>query len=192
MAIEDIKKTILAEAKRQIEQIEKEDQLKIQGAQSEWQKKVTAKKTEIIALAQRKAEQKIQQASFQFKIQSQTEVLKKKQKILDKVYQKVEEKLKELDETAYIELMKKLIEQLPDTEGKLVSSPEKQDLLKKALRKTNKKYGVAAETITGAGGFIFHSKEIDIDNTFAALVSQAKEQTLLDVTKILFKEYVAF
>ncbi len=188
MALDDIKKAILAEAEKEAEKIRAESENKIAAVKKEWQEKVEQKKQEIIASAQRKANQKVQQTQFKLQAQAQTEILNQKQGIIDKVYKSALKKLTELDDDQYVELMIKLIDSLPETAGELISVKEKEGLLKKALKKNGKKYDLAQEVIGGQGGFIFKSKEIEIDNTFASLINNTKDQTILPVSNLLFNQ----
>jgi len=196
MALDDIKKAILAEAEKEAGVIEAEGKARIKNIQAEWAEKIEIKKQEIIASAQRKADQKIQQTQFKFSAQAQTEILSQKQKNIDKVYKTALQKLGELDDGGYVELMARLIGLLPKTDGEIFSVKDKEELLKKALRQSGRKYDLAKETVNGtglpagalakAGGFIFKSKEVEINDTFAALVNNAKEQTILLVSNKLF------
>ena len=188
MALDDIKKEILAEAEKEAKKIGQEGEDRINTVRDEWARKVEVKKQEIIATAQRKTDQKIQQSQFKVQSQSQTEILNQKQTVIDKVYKLALQKLTEIDDDKYIDLMKKLINQLPDGEGELTSVKDKDNLLKKALRKSGKKYDLARDAINGSGGFIFRSKKVEIDNTFATLVNNAKEQTILEISGLLFNQ----
>lgn len=186
MALDDIKKAILVEAEKEAKKIEKDGESKINAVRDEWAQKIEVKKQEIIATAQRKTNQKIQQSQFKIQAQSQTEILNQKQKMIDKVYELALQKLAEIDDNKYVDLMEKLITQLPDGEGELTSVKDKESLLKKTLGKSGKKYDLAKEEINGKGGFIFRSKEVEIDNTFVTLVNNAKEQTILKISDLLF------
>lgn len=186
MSLDDIKKAILTEAKNKAKEIEQDGMRKAADIQIEWDKKLAEKKQEIIASAQRKANQKVQQTQFKLQSQAQTEILNKKQQIIDRAYKAALQKISSLEDDKYTELMMKLIDQLPEGEGKLISVKGKEDLLKKALRKSKKKFEISAETTNGNGGFIFQSKEVEIDNTFGALIKNAKEETILSVTNLLF------
>ena len=188
MSLDDIKKAILAEAEKEAEKIRVENENKIAAVKKEWQEKIDERKQEIIASAQRKANQKVQQTQFKLQAQAQTEILNQKQRLIDKVYKSALKKLTELSDDEYVELMTKLIDQLPKTDGKLISVKDKEGLLKKALKKSDKKYDLASEVIGGHGGFIFKSKEIEIDSTFASLVNNAEDQTILPVSNLLFNQ----
>lgn len=186
MALDDIKKAILAEAETEVKKIETEGEKKVAEINGVWSKKIEAKKQEIIASGQRKANQKVQQTQFKLQSQAQAEILNQKQKNINKVYKLALQKLGELDDDKYIELLAELIIKLPEGEGELISVIEKESLLKKALKQSGKKYSIFSETISGNGGFIFKSKDVEIDNTFATLINNSKEQTSLSVSNKLF------
>lgn len=186
MALDDIKKAILTEAQNTADQHKRNAQQKIEAIQKEWGKKIDERKQEIIATTRRKANQKIQQTQFKIQAQAQSQILDQKQQMISKVYKLALDKLAELDDAKYVELMEKLISDLPQGDGSLISVKGKEDLLKKALKKTGRKYEILSETINGKGGFIFKSKQIEANQTFNALVNNAKEQTFLAVTDKLF------
>jgi len=188
MALDDIKQAILDEAKKEASKIENEGEKKISEVTNQWQDKLEEKKAEILSEAKLKATKKLQQASFEIKAQSQTEALKAKQKVIDKTYKQVLDKLSNLDEKEYVDLIVKLIKVLPDPEGEIISAKGKFTELKKAIEKSGKEYNVGHDGVSGGGGFIFKSQSIDIDNTFSTLVNNLKEETSLEVSKILFEE----
>ncbi|MEA3398544.1 MAG: V-type ATP synthase subunit E family protein [Patescibacteria group bacterium] len=186
MALDDIKKTILDQARKEADEIIRQGEKKADEIKAEWDKKVENRKEEIVASAQRKTNQKIQQTQFKIQAQSQTEILNYKQKIIDQVYQIALKELANLGDKDYIELMEKLIKQLPSGGGEILSVGNKEKLVKKALDKSGKKYDFSEKIAKGKGGFIFRSKKLEIDNTFATLVDHAKSQTILEVTGLLF------
>jgi len=186
MALDDIKKAILAEAEKEVKIIETEGEKKIADVNDVWTKKIEEKKQEIVASGQRKANQKVQQTQFKLQSNAQAEVLNQKQRVINKVYKLALQKLGELDDQGYVDLLSGLIAKLPEDEGELISVMEKESLLKKALQKSEKEYTVATETTTGNGGFVFKSEKVEIDNTFATLINNSKEQTSLLVSDKLF------
>lgn len=186
MAFDDIKKAILAEAKSEAENIEAEGRKKAAELKSVWDKRLEAKKIEIMNSVRQKANQKVQQSQFKLQAQSQTEIISQKQKLIDKVYKRALTKLTELSDDKYVDLLADLITKLPAGEGSLTSVKDKEGLLKKAIKKSGLKFELASETIAGQGGFVFHSKEVDIDYTFSTLINSAREETILAVTEKLF------
>jgi len=188
MALEDIKKTILATAQKQADEVKKAGDEKVKEIKAEMQKQLEEKKAEFVDMAQRKADQKLQQAHFKIAASNQTGILKAKQKIIDQVYSEALKKLNQLDNNEYINLMIKLIKNLPQTSGQLISAKAKESLLRQAQEKSKTKYQIAKESISAKGGFLFKSDQIEINNTFESLVETAKEKTMLKVTKLLFEQ----
>ena len=186
MALEDIKKAVLAEAKSEADKIRSEGKVQVDELKKNWEKKLDAKVIDIIAIANKKAQTKIQQTTFKLKATTQTEILKKKQDTIGKVYSKVVSKLTEMPDQDYIDLMEKLIKLLPDLSGEIISVKGKESLLGKALSKSGKKVKIVKDSISGNGGFVFISDKVEIDNTFKALVENAKDKTALAVAEILF------
>ncbi len=188
MALEDIKKSILANAEAEAEKIEADGQAKVIEIKNNWQNKIEQKKLEIINSAKRKAAQKIQQTQFKLQSKAQSEILKEKHLIIDKIYKTALKKISELSDDRYTALMEKLIKILPDGNGKLLSAKNKENLLKKALKNSGKRYEINTNSIPEAGGFKFQSEQIEINNTFPALINNSKEQTVLEVSRLLFSK----
>lgn len=186
MSLEDIKNSIGQNTQNQIKEIEAEGQKKIDEINHLWSQKLESKKLEIIKMAQRKADQKVQKTEFGLQAQIQSEILNKKQDLINQAYKVALKKLADLDDAQYITLMEKLINRLPDDHGEIISVKDKESLLKKALKNSHKKITLSENTCKGQGGFLYQSKNIDMDFTFDRLIDDAKKQTILDITNILF------
>lgn len=188
MGLNEIKTTILSEAKKEGQKIEQAGQAKVQVVKVEWDKKLVEEKNNLINSAQRKTDQKVQQHQFNLQAHARTEVLSRKQEIIDKVYYQTLETLKQLDDQGYVQLMEKLITQLPDIEGELFSVEGKESLLKKGLSTSKRKFKAVGENVSGQGGFVMKSDKVEIDNRFSALLDIAREKTIMEVSVILFNE----
>lgn len=188
MALEDIKKTIIFEAEAEAKKIEAEGEIKAAEINNDWKKKIDEKKLEIIASAKRKAGQKIQQTQFKLQSKGQAEILGRKQEIIERAYKNALKKMADFKDDEYVKLMEKLINNLPEIEGDLFSVKEKENLLKKALKNSGKKYGIGKKSVSGVGGFVFNSSQMEINNTFSALINNSKEQTILEVAGLLFMQ----
>jgi len=187
MSLAEINKAILAEAIEESKAIKAEGDKKLELLKADQAKKLKARQDEIIAGAQRKAAQKIQQMQFKLQSQSQAEIHKHKNGIIDEAYKLAAKKLTELSETEYLDLMVKLLKEIETTDGEVISSEGKEKLLKKALQKADKNFRLIEKTVKDQGGFIYRSPKMEIDNTFSRLISDSRNQTILKVTKILFK-----
>ncbi|MBU1164308.1 hypothetical protein KKA15_01965 [Patescibacteria group bacterium] len=186
MALDDIKKAILDEAKREAEKAKTEGKKEVDKVIKRWSDRVEEKVQDIIITANKKADQKIQQAQLKIKASNQTEILKKKQKIINTIYDQVLGKLKNLSEKEYISLMQKLISKLPDVGGEIISVKGKTKQLEKVLIAAGREYHVSEDTVSGTGGFIFKSEKVDINSTFEALVENLRASSEVEVAKILF------
>ena len=186
MSLEDIKNSIGENTQSQIKEIEAEGQKKINEINHLWSQKLESKKVEIAKMAKRKADQKVQKTEFSLQAQIQSEILNKKQDLISQAYKAALKKLTDLDDAKYLDLMEKLISRLPDDQGEVISVKGKESLLKKALKNSKNKITLSENTCKGQGGFLYQSKNIDMDFTFDRLVDDAKKQTILDVTNILF------
>jgi vacuolar-type H+-ATPase subunit E/Vma4 len=186
MAITDITHAIIQEAEKQAADVITQAHVKTQEIEKNWKEKIAVKKQDLIIGAQNKARQKVMQAEFKLHSSIQTEILEQKRELLGKVYQLGVKKLSQLDDDQYISLMEKLITAIPGEDGKLLSTKNKEDLLKKALKKSGKSFEMSKNTVPGTGGFIFQSKEIEIDNTINSLVEDIRQKTELEFSKKLF------
>ena len=186
MPLADINKAIMAEADKEIKAIKAEGEKKLEALKAEWAEKIKERQLKIIQDAQKKANQKIQQMQFKMQAQFQAEILKSKNEVINKAYNQASKKLGELSEKEYEDFMVKLIKKIDTAEGELISAQGKEKILKKALQKTEKKFTISEKTTKDAGGFIFQSSKLEIDNTFSRLIADLRDQTILEVTKILF------
>lgn len=188
MALKDILQSIHRESQKEIHAVKTEYAEKQAALEKQWKQKIQEKQDTLLSRAQKQAEDKLQQAKFYVVSQKNTEILKKKQEVIHRAYEEAVKQLAKLTPSEYTNLMKLLVENLPDTKGEIIAvdDTKKKALLKKAI--TNKKYTVAKETIEGSGGFVFRSAKIDIDNRFEALVENQKEATQTEVADVLFKK----
>lgn len=186
MAFSDIKKAILDEAQKTAEEYKEFGLKEARKVSDKWEQKAAEKKQKLLETTQRKADQKVLQAQFLIQNQIQDQVLRKKQEIIDRVYDSTLERLTQLSDEQYVDLMEKLIRKLPQQEGVLVSVQGKEDLLDKALKKSNHKHKLSSETVPGGGGFIFRSDKLEINYIFESLLKEAREETILKVVEKLF------
>lgn len=186
MALDNIKKSILDDAQAQITTLDSETKQRIDEINAVWSKKINSRKSEIIASAQKKTDQKVMQMEFKLQAQSQAKVLEAKQQLIDTVYKTAYKQLSDLNDNDYVKLLSNLIKELPGDAGILISVENKESQLKKALKESGKKFDVSKETVRGSGGFVFKSDDIEINQTFQTLINQAKDSTLTEIARILF------
>ena len=190
MSLKDIINTIDREAQEKISEIKKDAEEKKRLLVSQWEEKISRAKEEILKTAEKKSHDRILQAQFKIQSQKQREILKKKQEIINSAFAAAEKKLSQMDERAYEDFMKKLLSAIPETAGEIIAAKNlpQQKLLKNALEKSKKRFTLTEKTADISGGFIFFSKEIEIDNSFKNLVENQKESALPMVASLVFSE----
>jgi len=186
MALNDILQSIKEQAQKEIDAVKKQAENERSTISKEWGEKIDAKKKLLTEDTRQRALNKLQQARFVIHSRKQAKILEAKQQLIEKVYQTALKNLKKIDDSKYESLMEKSAAKLPDVSGKifLTESDERAKIVKKVIK--NKKYTIEKETVKGSGGFVFSSKDIDIDNTFEAMVDSLRKSTQTEVSKILF------
>lgn len=187
MSLHDIIKKIKQEGEVEIKKIEKETEQEIKKLEKIYQEKFDAKKKQILEQKRKQAQQAGEQIVFQERIKSNAIILDKKRKIIDRVYQEALNELSKLSNKEYIELIGKLISQLPQIErGEIVPAKNKEAQTENALQKSKRNFDLAREPADIKGGFIFVSDRINIDNSFEELFAKIKSETEAEVAKMLF------
>ncbi|MFH1598379.1 MAG: V-type ATP synthase subunit E family protein [Patescibacteria group bacterium] len=186
MALDDIIQSILAEAKKEADKVKQQGVTDIEALKKEFKEKANEEEKRILDSAQKEADRATTQAQFLAISQKKAGLLTKKQEILDKVYKQALEKLAKLDPASYQKLVASLLKKLDEPQGEVVPVKGKESLTKEALNKSGKPYQLSTETISGKGGFVFKTKTMQIDNRFAVLIDHVRQDTEMEVSKILF------
>ncbi|MBU1148482.1 hypothetical protein KKI23_00145 [Patescibacteria group bacterium] len=186
MALDDIIQSILAEAKQEADKVKQQGISDLKALKKDYQEKAGQEEKRLLESAQKEADRNVAQAQFLAISRKKAGLLTKKQEILDQVYKQALAKLSELPEVDYKKLVASLISQLQETEGEVVSVKGKESLTKQALSQSGKPYQLATETVSGKGGFVFKTKTMQIDNRFAVLIDHVRQDTEMEVSKILF------
>jgi len=161
MSVEDIKKHIADKAQAEAKQINEGSNKQIEALQLEWQEKIENERQRLLSEIERRASSKLAQAKFKIREQINSKKMKAKQDQLDESYEKALRSLIELSDSEYEKLVNKLRESTKDLEGQIIEKDSN-------------------------AGFIFQTKEADLDYTFPTLLKQVREQTLVQVNDILF------
>lgn len=187
MSLQDIINTIKKEAEVKIKEIEKEAQKKIKEIEKESSQKITEEKSRLMVKVKKEAQNRVTQAEYQALAQTKSQVLQKKQELINKVFDRALNRLGSLSDDQYLKLISGLIEKLPIADkGMIIPAQDKEVLTKKALAKTTNKYSIGSKPLSCQGGFIFESDRFNIDNTFETLLEQLRAEIETEVSKILF------
>jgi len=161
MSVEDIKQHIADKAQAEAKQINEGSNKQIEALQLEWQQKIENERQRLLNEIERHASSKLAQAKFKIREQINAKKMKAKQDQLDESYDKALKALTDLSDSEYQKLVNKLMESTKGFEGDLIDNEKK-------------------------SGFVFRTKQADLDYTFPTLLKQVREQTLVQVNDILF------
>jgi len=184
MALEDIFQKIKNDADQKIEEINKKTEETIKQIEIEGQEKLEIEREKIIDRAEKDKLKIVRQARLEAEAETRNKILERKTKALEGVYDEVLNELEHLDEQTYNELLNKLYKNIPHTEevGFDIAEARKEETRKFLENKGAEILG----TIKSKGGFVVKSENFEVDNTFEAILRQAKEEKEMNVIKILF------
>ncbi len=184
MALEDIFQKIKNDAEQKIEEINKKTEEVIKQIEMEGREKLETEREKIIDKARKDQLKIVKQARLEAEAETRNKILERKTKALEDVYYGVLDELEHLDGQVYNELLNKLYKKIPHAKrvGFVIAEGRKEET-KKFLK--NKGVEILGD-IKSKGGFIVKSEDLEVDNTFEAILRQAKEEKEMNVIKILF------
>ncbi|MBU0707544.1 hypothetical protein KKG41_04195 [Patescibacteria group bacterium] len=187
MALQDIVKTLEAEAEEELKQMQKKADEEISRLKDYYSKKTKETQEKLLNQAGIKAKKEAEMQLFTTKSELQRKVLARKREIIDEVYSEVLKKLKALSDNEYRTIVKDLLADLP-AGGNILPAKGKEAITKELVKKASSDQKVAHESINSVGGFVWQSAKVNIDNTFEQLVRDIREKTEITVANELFKE----
>lgn len=182
------KETIINEAKSEAENI-----------LADFKQKAEAEKNQIIEEYKKLAEEKKRKIYTTAELSQRQAFLQVKQQLIDDVFEKAIEKLENLPVKKYQNLLHNmLIASVVTGEEEIIVSakdlpkitPEFIDKVNAELKKQGKagKLKLSAKTDDMIGGFILISKDMEINCTFDSLIKLERENSEIEIAKILFEE----
>ena len=186
MALSDILQKILEEAKKEIEQTEKESAEKIKVLEKEYQKKEFEKEQEIKESMIKKKNEVDKKMETLVKMEERNEMLVMKQSVLDKVFEKALEKLVSLQDAEYKKVLICFLEKLSkEDEGTIIAAKDRKPITESALHDTGHTLKVREEG-NFKGGFVYQSEKIEINSTFENVLKNLKPEIEPEVAEMLF------
>ena len=185
MALKDIIETIEIDAQNSIKQIEKERDETLFQIKKEGSVKFNLKRKELLDKTQAVGKKIIEKAFFNAYNKTNDEINQQKLRAINDVYLKVEKKLINLEKDEYFILMENLwskINRKDNLEIFIADNKEKETkdfFLNKGIQ--------TAGVINSKGGFIIKTKELEIDNTFEAIINNIRKEIEIEMINILFK-----
>ena len=194
---ENLRERILEEARRQaqanIERAEKEAAQIIQAARQ----KAEDKSKSILEKAQREAEERRRRLISVAELEGRKQKLSTKQELIEEAFQKAVEKLNSLPDQRYREILTDMVISSVKSgdEEVIFSEKDRKRLGNKFIDNINKRLKgkglkgdvkLSAETRDIDGGFILKKGNVEINNTFEALIRMRREELETEVVKVLF------
>lgn len=184
------------DAQRDAEKIWQDAEEKKQEMRQVLMREIATRKAEIERLAENAAREKKKRMAAVYDLEYRKTLLSAKQEMMQKAKNLAMEKLSALDDESYVALMKsKLMACAASGEGAVAVSASEKRLnkrflsdvnaaLKKSVGKGNLHFADEAADITG--GFIYTHGGLEINISFAALLSEAWQDAETQVANVLF------
>jgi len=185
MSAEKLIQEIKNDSQQEIDKINKETEKKLKEIQKEAEKKAEQIAQKTFDQAKKQIENKNRIKTSKARHDSQREIMKIKEQIIDEAFQKAIEKLKELKSQEYQEIINKIITKTIKNLGKnpkiTVSRKEDEEIAKKH----NIKITGRTQSI---GGVILQSEDnkITMNYTFEAILKREKENIRIQIGNLLF------
>lgn len=186
MALDNINKTILAEAEAEAKRIKSESEGNLAALSSEYRRRATQELAKAAKLQERSVRQAKDQARFAAKIKVRNAILAEKQELVGQAFSQAVADLEALGGKERQSLIRKLVNLLPKTEGGTIRAAKADQEAVKKEAGNLAGIRVEAEALSSGGGFVFSSDSVEIDCTFASLVAARRQDLAQEVANMLF------
>ncbi|GAE87741.1 V-type ATP synthase subunit E [Acetivibrio straminisolvens] len=195
--VEKIKERIIEEARAQAEANIKRAQEEAAKIIETAQKEADAKKAQILEKAKKEAVDVKKRLKAMAELEARKKKLQARQEVVEEAFNKAIEKLNSLPDREYEEIISRLIinSVQSGTEEIILSPKDKQRISAGFIENINKKLSekgidgkirLSEETKNISGGFILKSGDIEINNSFEAIIRMKREEVEAQVIKALF------
>lgn len=195
--VEKLKERILEDACAQSEANIKRAQEESSKVIETAQKNADAKKAQILEKAKKEAVDVKKRLKAMAELEARKKKLQSKQEVVEEAFKKTIEKLNNLPDREYEEIVSQMIVNSVEigTEEIILSPKDKQRISAGFVESINKKLSnrgingnvrLSEETKNISGGFILKSGDIEINNSFEAIIRMRREEVESEVIKALF------
>ena len=188
MSLQDITDKILADAKKEADQIEAASKDALAKTTAEKDKEASGVLETVEAKGKEGRTKLTEQAQFKARLLLKNASLQAKQELIWEVFEGAGRKLIALEDDKFVKLMAGLMKaspKLPDCE--VVTSSKRKDLISKAIKEAGLDYKISSETLSEhEDGFVLSSPKIEVSNTLVDLLDDKKEELEGEVAKVLF------
>ncbi|MFQ5646437.1 MAG: V-type ATP synthase subunit E [bacterium] len=199
MAIQDIIKKIETDAQAVADRIAAETRKESQKITEREEARGAAEAEKIIARAEEEGKRIASRTLQQAELAGRKKLLAAKQAIVEAAFERLETKLARMDDTAYLGLIRRQILEVKGSgQYTLFSSQSTAKLIDKAfVEKLNQELSKAKAGFKLTGGeehleigrgFTLRQQKLDLNFSFAALLSETRKSCYRDVVSALFGE----
>ena len=196
---EKILEKIQGDARQQAAEIKREAEEKAAAIISAAEDEAAKSKEKILKKAKETAEEHRRRIRIITQLEGRKAVLQAKEDMLEEVFAASLQKLRELDAEAYRKLLRPmLLAAITTGDEEIIISPEDKERITPEFiesinqeikdKKKGKGLTLSRETRPLNGGFVLRSGHIEINNSFAALLRQHREELEPAAADILFPE----
>lgn len=142
--------------------------------------------------AQKEAESLKSRKVSAAELQMRKMMLQAKQDAIKNSFNTALEKLKNMPEEKYINYLAEEIIKVPNNGTIILNKKDKEKIGEKLIKLVNEKlnaekYTLSNNTVNSSGGFVLKSGNIEINNTFEAILDSMKDELTNEVAGALFK-----
>lgn len=187
---------IIADAEREIAEIQRENDEKIEALTAEAQSAAEQESLELLTRGRRAAEERRERLSSSAAVECHKLELAAKQELLEETFATAVEQLCSLPRGEYLALIASLAAEAAEGGEQMILSPRDAEqygtevilMANTALRAAGKRgeLTLSAETRPIPGGFILSSGDVELNCAFDTLVRLRREKLEKEVAKILF------
>ena len=187
---------IIADAEREIAEIQRENDEKIEALTAEAQSAAEQESLELLTRGRRAAEERRERLSSSAAVECHKLELAAKQELLEETFAAAVEQLCSLPQEEYLALIASLTAEAAEGGEQMILSPRDAEqygteviaMANTALRAAGKRgeLTLSAETRPIPGGFILSSGDVELNCAFDTLVRLRREKLEKEVAKILF------
>ena len=187
---------IIADAEREIAEIQRENDEKIEALTAEAQSAAEQESLELLTRGRRAAEERRERLSSSAAVECHKLELAAKQELLEETFAAAVEQLCSLPREEYIALIASLAAEAAEGGEQMILSPRDAEqygteviaMANTALRAagTRGELTLSSETRPIPGGFILSSGDVELNCAFDTLVRLRREKLEKEVAKILF------
>ncbi len=186
MSFAELQQTLTENARRQIDGLKESYRRQMEQEEQRIKDQARAVEESVIDNAQKEAARQASRLHQEAQLKSRAEVLRVKREELDKVIEETKRQLLSGDKNRAAKLIKGLMSQLPEEEGGTVTpGDEHAELVQREAVKRG--FKMSPQTIPGEGGFLFSSRDFEVNMLVGELVKNTFTRHRTEIAKILFE-----